>query len=252
MNNTRGQQITPNGIAQRSGLEIFNTVTTFNGRYVNWGDAFSYGTQLGSDPDYIVDNAALDPHIDALTNAPQTVVGQWMRYHTAAGSNYAGTTAPTSGNGYYNFYGQFNSPNSSYSGMYQMMSLIKGVEYEIDIDTPINTAIGVIYVNVYTKQSITSPTLYSSQYKLISSKTITYPIIRTRIGNVKSIFKASSPKDIIVIYFTTLDSTDQNVTITNISVREKEEYLVPIYADDMYGNSHKVLRRAEDQTLSDV
>ena len=252
MKNATQQQITPRGIAERSGLEIFNSVITFNGRYVNWGDAFSYGNQLVSDPDYTVDNDALDPHIDALTNAPQTEVGQWMRYHTAAGSNYASTTAPTSGSGYYNFTGQFNSPNSSYSGMYQMMSLIEGVEYEIDIDTPINTGIGVIYINVYTKQSITSPTLYSSKYKLISSKTISYPIIRTRIGNVKSLFKASSPKDIIVIYFTTLDSSAQNVTITNISVKEKEEYLVPIYAKDMYGNQHKVLRIADDQIIQDV
>jgi len=252
MRNTTGQQISGGGIAQRSGLEIFNRVTTFNGRYVNWGYAFSYGNQLGSDPDYRVDNDALDPHIDALTNAPQTEVGQWLRYHTAAGSNYASTTAPTSGSGYYNFTGQFNSPNSSYSGMYQMMSLIEGVEYEIDVDTPINTGIGVIYINVYTKQSTTSPTLYSSKYKLISSKTISYPIIRTRIGNVKSIFKASSPKDIIVIYFTTLDSTAQNVTITNISVKEKEEYLVPIYAEDIFGNSHKVLRIAADQKISNV
>ena len=245
MNNTRGQQITPRGIAQRSGLEIFNTVTTYNGQYINWGDAFSYATQLGLDPDYTVNNAAADPHVDALVNQPQTVAGQWMRYHTAAGSNYATASAPTSGSGYYSFNGRFNSPNQSFSGIYQMMSLIEGVEYEIDIKTPINTGIGVVYVNTYTP--------FLESYKLTSTQEIGYPIIRTRIGNLKSLFKAASPKDIIVIYFTTLESSSaQNVTITNISVKEKQEYLVPIYAEDMYGNSHKVLRIAADQTISDV
>ena len=250
MKNATQQQITPRGIAERSGLEIFNSVITFNGRYVNWGDAFSYGNQLVSDPDYTVDNDALDPHIDALTNAPQTEVGQWMRYHTAAGSNYASTTAPTSGSGYYNFNGQFNSPNSSYSGMYQMMSLIEGVKYEIELTTPINTGTGVLYINVYTPA--TNQVTGNFTYKLYSSSNISYPVIRTRIGNVKSTFTAFSSKDIIVIYFTTLETSAQTVTITSVSVKEKKEYLVPIYAEDIFGNSHKVLRIAADQTISDV
>jgi len=251
MKNTRGQQITPSGIAQRSGLEIFNKVTTFNGQFVNWGDAFSYANQLGDDPDYTVSNSAADPHVDALVNQEQTVSGQWMRYHTVAGSNYAGTTAPTSGSGYYNFNGQFNSPNSSYSGMYQMMSLIEGVEYEIELTTPINTGIGVLYINVYTPT--TNLVTGDFTYKSYSSSNIAYPVIRTRIGNVKSTFTALDSKDIIVIYFTTLESSsEQNVTITNISVKEKQDYLVPIYAEDMFGNSHKVLRMTGDQTISDV
>tara|TARA_B110000967_G_scaffold11230_1_gene11009 strand:+ start:9628 stop:10383 length:756 start_codon:yes stop_codon:yes gene_type:complete len=251
MNNTRGQQITPRGIAQRSGLEIFNTVTTYNGQYINWGDAFPYATQLGLDPDYTVNNAAADPHVDALVNQPQTVAGQWMRYHTAAGSNYATASAPTSGSGYYSFNGRFNSPNQSFSGIYQMMSLIEGVDYEIELTTPINTGIGALYINVYTPS--TNQVTSELTYKLYSTSNIGYPIIRTRIGNVKSQFTAIDSKDIIVIYFTTLESSSaQNVTITNISVREKEEYLVPIYAEDMYGNSHKVLRIAADQTISNV
>jgi len=250
MKNTRGQQITERGIAQRSGLEIFNRITTFNGQFVNWGDAFSYANQLREDPDYTVSNSAADPHVDALVNQEQTVSGQWMRYHTAAGSNYASTTAPTSGSGYYNFTGQFNSPNSSYSGMYQMMSLIEGVKYEIELTTPINTGTGVLYINVYTPA--TNQVTGNFTYKLYSSSNISYPVIRTRIGNVKSTFTAFSSKDIIVIYFTTLETSAQTVTITSVSVKEKEEYLVPIYAEDIFGNSHKVLRIAADQTISDV
>ena len=132
-----------------------------------------------------------------------------------------------------------------------MMSLIEGVDYEIELTTPINTGIGALYINVYTPS--TNQVTSELTYKLYSTSNIGYPIIRTRIGNVKSQFTAIDSKDIIVIYFTTLESSSaQNVTITNISVREKEEYLVPIYAEDMYGNSHKVLRIAADQTISNV
>jgi len=236
------QQITGRGIAQQSGLEIFNTVTTYNGEYVNWGDAFSYSNQLTADPDYTVDNSASDPNIDALTEAPQTVAGQWLRYHTASGSHYAAATAPTSAGGYYTFNGAFHSPNQSFSGMYQMMSLIEGVEYEIELTTPIDTGIGVLYINIYTP--------FENSYKLNTTTNISYPIIRNSVGRVKSLFTAGNPKDIIVIYFTTLEASAQNITVTNISVKEKEEYLVPIYAEDMWGNSHKVLRVAADQTIS--
>ena len=41
-----------------------------------------------------------------------------------------------------------------------------------------------------------------------------------------------------------LSSTD--ATITNISIKEKQDYLTPIYAEDRWGNSHKVLRRNLD------
>jgi len=236
------QQITARGIAQQSGLEIFNTVTTYNGEYVNWGDAFSYSNQLTADPDYTVDDSSLDPHVEALTLAPQTVAGQWMRYHTAAGSNYAAATAPISSGGYYKFNGiNAGSGDVSYSGMYQMMSLIEGVEYEIELTTPIETGVGIVYINIYTP--------FKNSYKLNTTTNISYPIVRNSVGRVKSLFTAMNPKDIIVIYFTTIDSSAQNVTITNVSVKEREEYLVPVYAEDMWGNAHKVLRVAADQTI---
>ena len=38
--------------------------------------------------------------------------------------------------------------------------------------------------------------------------------------------------------------------MTNISIQEKQEYLIPVYATDMWGNAHKVLRVAADQIIS--
>jgi len=48
----RKNQISNSGIANESGLEIFATTTTFNGEYVNWGDAFALGSLLNNTTDY--------------------------------------------------------------------------------------------------------------------------------------------------------------------------------------------------------
>ena len=39
--------------------------------------------------------------------------------------------------------------------------------------------------------------------------------------------------------------------ISKFSIKEKQEYLTPVYATDMWGNAHKVLRVAADQIISD-
>ena len=115
------KQISSRGIAQQSGLDVFSSITTFNGEYMNWGNAVDYGTQLGSDTDYAT--TAADPHTDALTNSPASDIGRWYRYHTS-GSPYTAISAPTSASGAFVFYGQKTGGLPSYSGMYQKLNLI--------------------------------------------------------------------------------------------------------------------------------
>lgn len=244
------QQITSRGIAQISGLEIFNKITTYNGEYVNWGNALSYGTQLASDLTYIIPDSAFDPQSDALTQAPPSLLGVWFRYNTDDGSNYKGTLPPTSDSGYFTFNGASSGSLISYGGIYQKMSTVVGNEYKIDISNTINYSNeGTLYVNTYFARY--SDSLGKTSYKLNTSKSITYP----RLSNSDSIFTsnfiAKSPNDIIVIYFTPSEASS-SISITNISVKEKQEYLVPVSANDIFGNAHKVLRVAADQTLSDV
>ena len=206
------QQIKASGVANQSGLEVFATTTTFNGEYINWGDAFAYGSQLNNDPDYTtndVENGA----IDALVNAPNTTAYQWMRYH---------------GNG----------SKLSHSGIYQKLSLIKGVEYQIELRTPINPNTGTITIETYTP--------FEDTFLLTSTESITYPVIRSKIGLITSLFTARSGRDLIVIYFKTTATSSTDVTITNISIKEKQDYLTPVYAEDRWGNSHQVLRRNLD------
>tara|TARA_R110002012_G_scaffold320336_1_gene543293 strand:+ start:3114 stop:3860 length:747 start_codon:yes stop_codon:yes gene_type:complete len=235
------QQISGRGVAQESGLQVFRNITTFSGEYLNWGNADSYGTSLGSDTDYTVDNSATDPHLDALTGSRATAVGQWRRYHTDSGSNYAAATAPTSGSGRFTFNGKQHSGNVSYSGMYQMMSLQEGETYKIELLTPIDADAGVLYINTYTP--VQSPTVIAGTFKLTSTANISYPIIRSTIGLVTSEFTARNENDILLVYFTTLETSTTNVDVKNISVKLKEDFLIPIYSEDRFGNTSKVLRR---------
>jgi len=233
------KQISSRGIAQQSGLEVFSSITTYNGEYLNWGDASAYISQLGSDTDYAT--TAADPHTDALINSPASDIGRWYRYHTS-GAPYTSVSAPTSTGGFFLFFGQKTGGLQSYSGIYQKLSLIAGNEYQVEIQTAISTDSGSIYVNTY------SPSVDS--FTQISSNRIDYPVSNTSTNIITSTFTAETANDIIQIYFTTTDTSSVSVAVTSMSIKEKQEYLVPVYATDKWGNDHKVLRRTTNQTVS--
>jgi len=234
------QQITSRGIAQQSGLDTLSSIINYTGEYLNFGDAFPYSTQLGSDTDYAT--TAADPHTDALINSPASDIGRWYRYHTS-GSPYTAASAPVSVGGFFSFNGQKTGGLQSYSGMYQKLSLTKGNEYQIEIQTSISSSSGSLYVVTYSPEG--------DSFYATSSNTVTFPVSNTSIGITTKTFTAETANDIIVLYFTTNETSVANALITNISIKEKQEYLTPVYATDMWGNAHKVLRVAADQTISD-
>ena len=227
------KQITQNGIANVSGLEVFSSVINYTGEYINFGNAFAYGTSMGADTDYAT--TAADPHTDALINSPASTIGRWYRYHTS-GSPYTAVSAPTTLANYFLFYGQKTGGLDSYSGIYQKLPLTESKEYQIKIQSTINTATGTLYVKTYTPSE--------STYVETSSSSISFPVSNTSTGIVTSNFTAETANDIILIYFTTEETSAQNAfAMSNISIQEKQEYLIPVYAEDRFGNAHKVLRR---------
>lgn len=237
---TDRKEISSRGIAQQSGLDVFSSITTYNGEYLNFGDASAYGTQLASDTDYAT--TAADPHTDALINSPANDIGRWYRYHTS-GAPYTSVSAPTSVGGFFLFSGQKTGGLQSYSGIYQKLSLISGNEYQIEIKTAISASSGSIYVDTYRPNT--------GAYTQISTNRIDYPVSNTSTNIITSTFTAETANDIIQIYFTTNDTSSVSVAITSMSIKEKQEYLVPVYATDKFGNDHKVLRRNSGNILSD-
>lgn len=237
---TDRKEISSRGIAQQSGLDVFSSITTYNGEYMNWGNAFNYGTQLGSDTEYAT--TAADPHTDALINSPASTIGRWYRYRTS-GSPYTNILAPLSSSGAFVFFGQETGGLPSYSGMYQKLSLISGNEYQIEIQGVIDANAGTLYIKTYRPNG--------DSFTETSKASITYPLSNTSTELTTSTFTAETANDIIQIYFTTNDTSSVTVEITSISIKEKQEYLVPVYATDKWGNDHKVLRRNSGNILSD-
>lgn len=242
MSNKRAE-ITGRGIAQQSGLEVLSSLTTYNGEHINFGNAPAYATQLSSDIDYATD--AADTLTDALINSPANHVNRWHRYHSY-GSPYVTVSAPISSRGTFIFYAKSTASKPSYSGMYQKLSLTVGKEYEVSVQTYISADSGSLYVKTYTPDG--------GDFRETSSSLISYPVSNASIGINTSTFIATTANDIIILYFTTASLSTKGVdaTITTISIKEKQEYLVPVYATDRYGNAHKVLRITSNQTLSNA
>jgi len=236
------KQISSRGIAQQSGLDVFSSITTYNGEYMNWGNALSYGEQLTRDTDYAT--TAADPHTDALINSPANDIGRWYRYHTS-GSPYTAVSAPDSAQGVFVFYGQKTGGLLSYSGIYKKLSLIKGNEYQVEIQTSLDSEVGTFYIVTY------KPNLDGFEQTSSTFATYISDASNTSTGIITSTFTAETANDIIQFYYTTGETSASKFRMTNITIKEKQEYLVPIYATDKYGNDHKVLRRNSGNILSD-
>mgnify|MGYP003115712010 FL=1 len=234
------QQITGRGVAQQSGLDTLSSIINYTGEYINFGDAFSYGTKLSSDSDFAT--TSVTPHITSLDKRIPFVINQWYRYYSS-GSLYTQPSSASSSNGFFTLNSITTGGLPSYCGMYQKLLLTTGKEYKASIQTTFDAGIGTLYINTYTPSD--------GSYILTSTTSKVLPNTSGTLGLAESTFTAQSGNDIILIYATTTETSSQDLLITNISIEEKQEYLTPVYATDMWGNAHKVLRVAADQTISD-
>lgn len=236
--------ISNRGVELQSGLEVFSSVTVYSGEYVNFGNAFAYGAQLGSQGAH--STTETDFVVDSLVSQPPSIVGAWYRFKTS-GSPFTAITAPASASGYFIFYGQKSGGNNSYGGIYQRLSGLNiGYEYKISVQSAISTSSGTMSVETYFEDTVI-PAGYSGtitrSFKRTSSSTITFPVSSTSTGISEFSFTATTNNDILVIYFTTEDTSSINVAITSVSIQEKQDYIIPSYANDEYGVTHKMLRR---------
>jgi hypothetical protein len=232
-----GKQITSRGIAQQSGLGVFVSEIIYGSEFLSLGQPL-----LISNIDSATDHPTTDaqPQLDAVTTSPPLIADIWYKYHTS-GSPYTSVIAPRIIGEFVQFKGQKSGGDLGYSGIYQKLSgLTVGKEYYVDITIPYMAIEGTFTVNTY--YSTGSGTF---QY---SSKSFTMPYSG---GNMTTSFTAQSPNDIILFDYTTESTSSVVQQIYSISVKEKQEYLVPLYASDMWGNNHQVLRLNLGNTLPD-
>tara|TARA_R100001509_G_scaffold164161_2_gene140717 strand:- start:549 stop:1319 length:771 start_codon:yes stop_codon:yes gene_type:complete len=247
------KKISDRGVALQSGLEVFTSVTVYNGEYVNFGNAFAYGVQLGSQGEH--STTETDFVVDSLVSQPPSIVGAWYRFKTS-GSPFTATNAPVSVGGYFVFYGQKSGGNNSYSGIYQKLSGLNiGYEYKITVQSTVISSSGTMSICTYYPHFYSAGDTYDStsqQYIKSSNAEITFPVSGTSTGITEATFKAKTNNDVLVIYFTTEDTSATAVSISSVSIQERQDYVVPTYVNDKFGVAHKTLRRPDNIITDEV
>jgi hypothetical protein len=234
---SNNQQITSGGIPQLSGLDIFSSIINYTGEFLGLGQPL-----ITSNIDAAVDYATIDanPQLDAVTNSYPSTKNIWYKYHTT-GSPYTNIQAPSISGEFAHFKGHKSGGNPSFCGIYQQLSgLTVGKTYEIDITNPYQLIEGTITVKTYRKEG---DTVFES-----SSNSFTMPYVN---GNMCTHFTATTQNDVILIDYTTESTSAVIQHLYSMRISELQEYLVPIYAQDIFGNDHKVLRLNAGNTLSD-
>ena len=237
MNN---QEISSRGVAQLSGLDIFSSIINYTGEFLGLGQPL-LTSNIDTAVDYATTNA--DPQLDALSNSYPSTKNIWYKYHTTGGGEgaYTNIQAPSISGEFAHFKGHKSSGNRSFCGIYQQLSgLTVGKTYEIDITNPYQLIEGTITVKTYRKEG---DTVFES-----SSNSFTMPYIN---GNMSATFTATTQNDVILIDYTTESTSAVVQHIYAMRISELQEYLVPTYAQDIFGNDHKILRRNLGNTISD-
>ena len=234
---SNNQQITSGGIPQQSGLDIFSSIINYTGEFLGLGqplltsnidEAEGYGT------------TDANPQLDAVTNSYPSTKNIWYKYHTT-GTPYTNILAPSISGSFAHFKGHKSSGKPSFCGIYQQLSgLTVGKTYEIDITNPYQLIEGTITVKTYRKEG---DNVFES-----SSHSFTMPYVN---GNMCTHFTATTQNDVILIDYTTESTSAVIQHIYAMRLSELQEYLVPIYAQDIFGNDHKVLRLNAGNTISD-
>lgn len=234
MNN---QEISSRGISRQSGLDIFSSIINYTGEFLGLGQPL-----MTSNIDEAVDYGTADPNpqLVSLTKSYPSTKNIWYKYHTT-GSPYTNIQAPSISGSFAHFKGHKAGGNPSFCGIYQQLSgLTVGKTYEIDITNPYQLIEGTITVKTYRKEG---DTIFES-----SSHSFTMPYVN---GNMCTHFTATTENDIILIDYTTESTSAVIQHIYSMRISELQEYLVPTYAQDIYGNDHKILRRDLGNTISD-
>lgn len=237
MNN---QEISSRGVAQQSGLDIFSSIINYTGEFLGLGQPL-LTSNIDTAVDYATTNA--DPQLDAVSSSYPSTKNIWYKYHTTSGGEgaYTNIQAPSISGSFAHFKGHKSSGKPSFCGIYQQLSgLTVGKTYEIDITNPYQLIEGTITVKTYRKEG---DTVFES-----SSNSFTMPYIN---GNMSATFTATTQNDVILIDYTTESTSAVVQHIYAMRISELQEYLVPTYAQDVFGNDHKILRRNLGNTISD-
>tara|TARA_R110000744_G_scaffold150326_1_gene263494 strand:- start:82 stop:783 length:702 start_codon:yes stop_codon:yes gene_type:complete len=224
------EQINSRGQALEEGLDVFISVPFLSNEYLSFNDSFIASTL--STTNIITSTSAYATEAVSSAGLPSYSNSNWYRFSSNSeaipSSLDNAITLPVIASG----------GVGSILGVFQeLKQLVKGNEYTITINFHNFTGSGTLGVSrLY--NSIQPP------YSLVQSSVSEY-ILPT--GSVTLDFKAYGTSDILFIEFTSI--LNISASISSISVKEKNNYLMPVVTNLIGSGIAKVLKRKYNTSI---
>ena len=220
------RQINDNGIPLISGLDVLISVPILSNEYLSFNNSFTTSTLSATN--IVTSTSSYATEAVSSVGLPNYSNSNWYRFSNsgAVASSIDNTiTLPI-------------LVSSSVSGIFQeMKQLIIGQEYSININFHNSSNVGLLRVSRLYNSTI-------QPYSLVQSDITTYEL---PLSSVTLDFKAYSSADILFIDFTS-DVDNSSVCISSISVKEKNNYLIPLLTELDSGTT-KVLKRKYNSSI---
>jgi len=225
------EQINSRGQALEEGLDVFISVPLLSNEYLSFNDSFTTSTLSATNIITSTSNYATEAV--ASVGLPTYTNSNWYRFSSgseiAASSINNTITLPVS----------VSRGISSTSGIFQeLKQLIKGKEYSITINFHSSVEAGTFGISRIYYSTI-------QPYALTQSDIVTYEL---PTSSITIDFQAYSTADILFIDFTS-DVNGNSASISSISVKEKNNYLMPVVTDFAGSGIAKVLRRKYNSSI---
>lgn len=225
------EQINSRGQALEEGLDVFISVPILSNEYLSFNDSITTSTL--STTNIITSTSSYATEAVSSVGLPNYSNSNWYRFSSVS------ETIPTSIDNTITLPVSVSGGVGSTSGIFQeLKQLIKGQEYTITINFHNSNDVGTLGIS----------TLYNSTiqpYPLTQSSITTYTL---PLSSIDLDFKAYSTADILFIDFTS-DVNTNSASISSISVKQKNNYLIPVVTEFIGLGMSKVLRRKYNTSI---
>ena len=244
-----GQQISDNGLAMLDGQDVFISVPLFTNERLSYGKGITSGTVLSAT---MKSTTTADFATEAVGGAglPAFKNSNWFSFGTS-GAVYtpvALSRKPESSDNKIIIHATVVAAASSHSGIFQELRRLNiGSEYRLTIDLTYSVSVGTLSVSrLYNLggRDITS----GAAVGVLTQSDVTSFELPNEDGQITMDFKAETPSDIIFIdYTSTVDGN--TVEISGMSVKQKDDYRVPVTVDLPLVGLSKVLVPRSNETM---
>ena len=218
-----------NGVPLVAGGNTYSPVIVYGKEMLPYGNYFTSSTLSVANTTVIpvttnsIFNEVISNNIELMES------GKWVVWYTAAGGYFPATASPTSLDNKINI----SYTNSGYSGLCQKFNgLIVGANYSLVINFHKGTQVATLEISTYFNSLTgTPPTIVALSGG--SKGVFELPSSFSSTGEIIFNFTAKSPNEILFLNFFSSNAAAGSVTeISSISLREKQEYQIPVVANE--------------------